>query len=102
MNVVSELSAQCHCVNCSKNNECLSRGQCNAGYWGDNCMLYDILSIADEREQTVHITNSSTFSENNILVLTNCFLNRRIYGFLIMIRDFSIELNNDIPSWLEH
>ena len=65
-------------------------------------MLYDILSIADEREQTVHITNSSTFSENNILVLTNCFLNRRIYGFLIMIRDFSIELNNDIPSWLEH
>ena len=65
-------------------------------------MLYDILSIADEREQTVYITNSSTFSENNILVLTNCFLNRQIYVFLIMIRDFSIELNNDIPSWLEH
>ena len=58
----SELRVHCHCVSCSENNECLSRGQCKTGYWGDNCMLYDILQSEMERQQTVYMTNSYTFN----------------------------------------
>lgn len=51
-------------MNCSADNECLSRGHCEEGYWGDNCMLYDVLSMNDERLPTVYSTNSSTFGVN--------------------------------------
>ena len=38
------LRADCHCLNCSENNECLSKGHCQDGYRGDDCMLHDIIN----------------------------------------------------------
>ena len=69
---ISELRVQCNCESCSENNECLSRGVCKSGYWGDNCMLHDVLSMDLGIPLTVYITNSSTFSIST-LVTTNIF-----------------------------
>ena len=57
----SVFGVHCHCVNCSVTGECLSRGFCEEGYWGDNCMLYDVLSVNDERLPNIYMTNSSIY-----------------------------------------
>ena len=79
--IISDSIAHCHCVNCSENNKCLSRGNCDAGYWGDNCMLYNVLKNEVERHQTVYSTNSSIFS-NDILVIHNTLFHHASTTFL--------------------
>ena len=59
--------ASCHCSVCSEFGECLTRGDCLEGYWGDNCMLYDALS-QQEQNETVFTSNSTSISELSLLV----------------------------------
>lgn len=62
-----ELLAHCNCVNCSENNECFSRGHCQEGYWGDNCMLHDILKLVSQIHSKVYTTNISTYINTSLV-----------------------------------
>ena len=65
---ISELRTQCHCKNCSEHNECLSRGYCEEGYWGDSCMFYNVLQTIPDYQTTVLATNSSSFSNKSLVI----------------------------------
>ena len=77
-----ELRADCHCMHCSENNECLSRGHCKEGYWGDNCMMYDILRLEGERQAAiVNIANVTAFTEITQVWVMNNFDNSSIQQY---------------------
>ena len=94
MAIFEELRAICHCVNCSENNKCLSRGYCETGYWGDNCMLYEILHVGAYKQLAVYATIISVFSNATLVrhqLFLGCFamLGKHV-GVIVIVKRFEL------------
>ena len=97
---IPDFRADCHCVRCSHEKECLSRGFCEEGYWGDNCMLYDVLSMEDERHESVYVTNSSIYSNATLVMNFKCNF-FKCFGNCQCNRLFYKTLNINAAWWLK-
>ena len=79
---ILDLIAICYCLNCSEHGECLSRGMCEEGFWGETCMIHD-LATGNDDNLTIISSNSSIYSEtvlvshlvSELSELINAFLN---------------------------